>query len=58
MENVVGIVYVYIILSAIILAKGMVNDYSIVFLFGIVSVFWMQYGLRKVKTFKIFIGKK
>ena len=36
----------------------MVNDYWIVFVFGIVRVFGIKYGFRIVKAFRIFIGKR
>ena len=36
----------------------MVNDYWIVCIFGIVSVFGMLYDYMIVKAFRIFIGKE
>ena len=42
----------------ILIPKGMVNDYWIVCIFGIVSVFGMLYDYMIVKAFRIFIGKE
>ena len=36
----------------------MVNDYWIVWVFGTVSVFGIQYGYRILEDFRIFIGKR
>ena len=41
----------------IFIAKGMVIDYWIVWVFGIVSVFRIQYGYRILQDFRIIIGK-
>ena len=41
----------------IIIEKLMVNDYSIMCLFKVVSLFGMYYGYRIVKTFRIFMRK-
>ena len=41
----------------VIVGKGMVNDYWILYLFEIISVFGMWYCSRIVKACKIFIEK-
>ena len=36
----------------------MINDYWVVYVFGIVRVFRICCGFRTVKAFRIFIGKR
>ena len=43
---------------AIFTGKGILNDYRILWVFGIASIFGMQYGYRVENVFRILIAKK